>query len=192
MTYMQNVYHILTIKKNIYLNLEKNRRLFSTAFLNLFILGLLTGYVNIANTRTLLEAELFGGFETPGLAIMVFGYLLFFSVSQIFLAHAGFSLLLWAMGMGFRGKSPFLSVYLHTGAAVPPLWLGLPLLLIYFSPLAAGQLILYLGILCLAWGFATITNSVKDSQNFSWLQSTAALSLTIIFIISFLILWGKI
>ena len=58
LTYMQNVYHILTIKKNIYLNLEKNRRLFSTAFLNLFILGLLTGYVNIANTRTLLEAEL--------------------------------------------------------------------------------------------------------------------------------------
>jgi hypothetical protein len=189
---MQNIYQILTLKKNIFHKLEKNRRLFSTAFLNLFILGLLSGYVNVANTRTLLEAELSGGFETPGLAIMVFGYLIFFSISQIFLTHAGFSLLLWAMGMGLRGKATFLSVYLHSGAAVPPLWLGLPMLLMYFGAVATGQFILYLGILSMAWGFATITNSVMDSQNFSWRQSVAVLSITIIFIISFLILWGKI
>lgn len=83
--------------------------------------------------------------------------------------------------------APFFSVYLYTGAAVVPLWLGLPMLSLKFSG-TAGAFALISGLTGLAWSFFTLSRSVMSSQNFSFARSATTLALTALFIISFLVL----
>lgn len=181
--YLANFKKILSLDINVYTKMGKNS-LFFNAFINVFVTGLTFGLANLYYTRIRLQEELSAGFENPTAGILVFSLLVIASIAQIFLAHAGFSLLLWAISKGFNGKAQFFAVYQFTGVAFVPLWIGVPFIFLYsyniLSPLS-----LILGVLAIAWAFATVTRSIMACQSFKLPKAAAALALTIIFIISF-------
>ncbi|EEG76095.1 hypothetical protein [Dethiobacter alkaliphilus] len=183
MNYLQNVIRILTLDTSVYRDMEKNNRLFFTAFVNVFLTGLFFGLARLYYVFY----EGGGGFEDPRLQLLYLVGLLI-SVAQIFLAHAGFSLLLWAMSRGIKGQAAYFPVYLHTGTATVPLWLGLPMVTLYSWGLL-GTFSLLLAAVGLTWGFATIAKSLMASQAFTFVRASIALAITIIFIFSFYVLW---
>lgn len=189
MTYLTSLSKIFALDTNVYTELEKTGRLFASAFINVFVAGLLFGLANLYHTRLVLREELAGGFESPLMGIVVFALLVFVNVAFVYLAHAGFSLLLWSIGRGFKGLAPFFPVYLYTGAALAPLWLGLPFIFLY-SKNIASPLSLLLGTFGMAWAFVTVTRSVMASQNFNFPRAASTLALTIIFIVSLRIIWS--
>jgi hypothetical protein len=189
LSYLSALKKILRLDTQVYRDLDQNGQLFRTAFLNVFLTGCFYGLANLLHTRLILREELAGGFDNPLLGAAVFAVLTLAGIASIFLAHAGFSLLLWALSKGLRGESPFFPVYLYTGAALAPLWLGLPFIYLYSKgiwPVAA----LLLGALGLAWGAVTMIRSIMAGQNFTFLRASLALALTAIFIISFRIITG--
>jgi hypothetical protein len=187
LSYPQSLRRILTLDQSIYQHLAESGRLFKTTFLNLLILGTVFGTAYIYNANQLLRVEQPGGFESPTVAAAVYAMLLVAATAQIFLAHAGFSLLLWAMSRGLQGTSIFFPVYLHTGASVVPLWLGIPMVFFY-SAGHFGVFSLLLGGVGIAWGALTIIHSIMYSQQLTLVRSTIALAITIIFVISFRII----
>lgn len=187
MSYQQAVKRIFALDTDIYHELEKNRRLFKTAFANLLLLGLFYGLANLYGALDLLRRESPGGFENPTLAAFVFILLVAASLASVFTVHAGFSLLAWAISRGFGGLSAFFPVYLHIGAAVPPLWIGAPLLFFYFRNLA-GLPALIPGAIAAVWAFVTVTRSIMAGQNFSLVKALISLVVTVIFAISIRIL----
>ncbi|MDW7650410.1 MAG: YIP1 family protein [Bacillota bacterium] len=188
MSYLYSLRRILTLDPGIHRELAESGRLFKTAFLNLLFLGLAFGSAYIYNASVLLRTEQPGGFQSPAIGIAVYFMLIVAATAQIFLAHAGFSLLLWAMSRGLKGTNSFFPVYLHTGAAMVPFWLGIPMTFLYTSG-HFGLPALLLGALGLAWGAGTLIYAVMASQNLSFFRSTVSLAITVIFIISFRILW---
>jgi hypothetical protein len=180
---------ILALDTQVYRELDKNGRLFRTAFINIFLTGLFYSLANLHYTRLALREELAEGFTNPLLMAAVLALLIIYGIASVFLAHAGFSLLLWSMSRGLRGQTPFFPVYLFTGAAMAPLWLGLPFILLYTKGIWPIPSLL-LGALGLAWASVTLIRSIMASQNFTFLRATAALALTVIFIISFKIITG--
>ena len=187
LSYMQSLIRILALDQTIHRELEETGRLFKVAFVNILLLGLTAGAANAVNALTLIRQEQAGGFENPNLGAIIIILLIFASTAQIFLAHAGFSLLLWAMSKGLKGVSSFFTVYMHTGAALAPLWLGVPMLLFYFNGVG-GIFTLLLGAIGVTWGVITLTRSVMVSQHLTFARAAFALAITVIFIISFRIL----
>lgn len=186
MSYPQSLRRILILDQSIYQHLAESGRLFKTTFLNLLVLGIVFGAAYIYNAGQILRTEQ-AGFESPTVAAAVYAMLLVAATAQIFLAHAGFSLLLWAMSRGLKGTSAFFPVYLHTGASVVPLWLGIPMFFFYNAG-QFGIFSLLLGGVGLAWGALTMVHSIMYSQQLPLVRSTIALAITIIFIISFRII----
>jgi hypothetical protein len=189
LTYFRNVSKILALDTHVYLDLEKNNRLFFTAFMNLFLTGVFFGLANLYNMRILLQEDLTSGFSNPFLGIAVYGMLIFASIAQVFLAHAGFSLLLWAISKGVKGYASFFPVYLHTGAALAPLWVGMPFIYLYSNNIL-NPISLLLGAFGLAWASVTLIRSIMANQTFTFLRASIALVLTVTFIISLRIIWS--
>lgn len=188
MTYLQNVIRILSLDATVYHDLEKNNRLFTTAFINVFLAGLFFGLANLYHARFILQQEGISGFDSPAIGALVYLILIIASIAQIFLSHAGFSLLLWAMSKGVKGQAGYFPVYLHTGAAIVPLWLGLPIVALYGHDIISIPGII-LGVIGLAWTGATIMKSIMSLQKFNAMRAIFSLSITIIFIIAFYSLW---
>lgn len=189
MTYLQSITRIFALDQEVYQELDNSGKLFRTAFINLLLLGLLFGVANIINAQQILRQDFTGGFDNPTVGTVVFAALIFASTAQIFMAHAGFALLLWAIARGFKGLSAFFPIYLLTAAASAPLWLGLPFLFLYLNQ-AVGLFGLILGALGLAWAAATYIRSIMVGENFTAFRASAALAVTIIFIVSLRILWS--
>ena len=184
---MQSLTRILKLDDTIHRELEQTGLLFKVAFINILLLGLATGSANAINAFALLRQEQASGFENPNLGAIIIVLLIFASTAQIFLAHAGFSLLLWAMSKGLKGVSSFFTVYMHTGAALAPFWLGIPMLLFYFNEVG-GILTFILGAIGVTWGTIALIRSVVASQNLTFARAAFSLALTVVFIISFRIL----